>query len=80
MGPEENMGTIGDVFLRLHGTKDLPEHMRSGPRNYNHNYNRVHNRVNEFRLLQNMQDVKEESDLWKALYEEYDDGDYFDLE
>ncbi|KAJ8914185.1 hypothetical protein NQ315_015958 [Exocentrus adspersus] len=45
VGPRENYGNIGDTTLILHGTKQLPSHMRHGPRNYNHNYNRIHNRV-----------------------------------
>ncbi|KAJ8939124.1 hypothetical protein NQ318_012364 [Aromia moschata] len=45
MGPESNYGNIGETTLILHGTKQLPNHMRYGPRNYNHNYNRIHDRV-----------------------------------
>lgn len=43
------MGSVGDIRLVLYGTKELPEHMRYGPRTYNHNYNRVHNRLNVLR-------------------------------
>lgn len=33
------------MLIKLHGTYDLPSHMRNGGREYNGNYNRVHNRV-----------------------------------
>lgn len=45
VGPEGNVGFVGETFLILHGTLDLPKYMRKGPRKYNFNYNRVHNRV-----------------------------------
>ncbi|XP_023311252.1 neuroendocrine convertase 1-like [Anoplophora glabripennis] len=44
-GPSDNFGNVGSTTLILYGTKQLPHHMKEGPRNYNHNYNRIHNRV-----------------------------------
>nr|CAI5863688.1 unnamed protein product [Callosobruchus analis] len=41
----DNYGAIGDTTLILHGTTDLPDHMKNGPRNYNENYNRIQNRM-----------------------------------
>nr|CAH7717326.1 unnamed protein product [Callosobruchus chinensis] len=41
----DNYGMVGDTTLILHGTSDLPDHMRDGPRNYNENYNRIQNRM-----------------------------------
>nr|XP_023021717.1 neuroendocrine convertase 1-like [Leptinotarsa decemlineata] len=40
-----NHGIVGETRLILHGTYELPAHMRDGPRNYNQNYNRIQNRV-----------------------------------
>ncbi|XP_075979431.1 neuroendocrine convertase 1-like [Anticarsia gemmatalis] len=36
---EENTGEIGTLGLIVHGTSEMPAHMRNGPRSYNHNYN-----------------------------------------
>ncbi|CAH1107633.1 unnamed protein product [Psylliodes chrysocephalus] len=53
---EQNIGTIGDITLVLHGTKQLPYHLREGPRNYNENYNRIQNRVKLVHQFENYDD------------------------
>ncbi|XP_066261732.1 neuroendocrine convertase 1-like isoform X1 [Euwallacea similis] len=50
VGPEGNIGYLGETRLILRGTKDPPRHMFSGPRNYNEDYNRIHNRVGDARI------------------------------
>ncbi|CAH1118844.1 unnamed protein product [Phaedon cochleariae] len=42
---ERNFGSIGDTTLILHGTTELPFHMKKGARSYNENYNRIQSRV-----------------------------------
>ncbi|XP_015432292.1 PREDICTED: neuroendocrine convertase 1-like [Dufourea novaeangliae] len=41
IGPKENNGTIGTIALVLHGTMEMPEYRKNGPRIYNHQYNRL---------------------------------------
>ncbi|CAH2049099.1 unnamed protein product, partial [Iphiclides podalirius] len=36
---EQNIGQVGPIRLVIHGTKDIPNHMRDGPRKYNYGYN-----------------------------------------
>lgn len=36
---ERNSGEIGTFSLIVHGTNEMPEHMRNGPRKYNKEYN-----------------------------------------
>ncbi|XP_068622871.1 neuroendocrine convertase 1-like [Battus philenor] len=36
---EENYGEIESLKLVIHGTKDIPNHMKNGPRKYNFHYN-----------------------------------------
>lgn len=35
---EENIGEVGALSLIIHGTNEMPAHMRNGPRSYNPNY------------------------------------------
>ncbi|CAH2087643.1 unnamed protein product [Euphydryas editha] len=36
---EPNFGEIGPISLIIHGTSEMPTHMKNGPRKYNNNYN-----------------------------------------
>ncbi|XP_045450459.1 neuroendocrine convertase 1-like [Melitaea cinxia] len=36
---EANTGEIGPISLIIHGTSEMPAHMKNGPRKYNDNYN-----------------------------------------
>ncbi|XP_049871598.1 neuroendocrine convertase 1-like isoform X2 [Pectinophora gossypiella] len=35
----KNKGILGHTSLVLHGTHEMPDHMKNGPRNYNYSYN-----------------------------------------
>ncbi|XP_053611965.1 neuroendocrine convertase 1-like isoform X2 [Plodia interpunctella] len=37
---EDNRGEVGSLTLVIHGTKEMPEHMKDGPRKYNDEYNK----------------------------------------
>ncbi|KAL3613164.1 Neuroendocrine convertase 1 [Castilleja foliolosa] len=39
---ENNRGEIGQISLVIHGTNEMPEHMKKGTRKYNDNYNNYH--------------------------------------
>ncbi|RZB94428.1 neuroendocrine convertase 1-like, partial [Asbolus verrucosus] len=47
VGPEGNSGSVTEAILILHGTAQIPKHMKYGPRNYNLEYNGVHNTANK---------------------------------
>lgn len=34
-----NTGTVGQIWLTVHGTAEMPEHMKGGARVYNKKYN-----------------------------------------
>ncbi|XP_032671139.1 neuroendocrine convertase 1-like isoform X1 [Odontomachus brunneus] len=48
IGPVQNNGTIGAFTLTLHGTAQIPNYRRNGPRVYNEDYNRIHKTYNMF--------------------------------
>jgi hypothetical protein len=39
----KNHGSLEDFRLVLHGTAEVPHHMKAGPRIYDENYNTVQN-------------------------------------
>ncbi|CAK9819682.1 Neuroendocrine convertase 1 [Anthophora quadrimaculata] len=47
IGPEENTGRIEAFTLILHGTRNIPEYRKNGPRVYNQNYNRIRKAVSK---------------------------------
>ncbi|KAJ8884507.1 hypothetical protein PR048_016364 [Dryococelus australis] len=44
-------GSVGELVLRLHGTKRKPDYMSAGPRKYDADYNSVHRKVRATRRL-----------------------------
>ncbi|CAF0819284.1 unnamed protein product [Didymodactylos carnosus] len=46
-GNKNNHGELQDFRLVLHGTADIPRHLKNGPRVYDENYNTVHNERSE---------------------------------
>lgn len=42
-GNMDNYGSLEDFRLVLHGTAEVPHHMKAGPRVYDENYNTVQN-------------------------------------
>lgn len=42
-GNMNNHGSLADFRLVLHGTAEVPHHMKAGPRVYDENYNTVQN-------------------------------------
>lgn len=51
IGPGRNNGTIGAFTLILHGTAQMPEYRRNGPRIYNEDYNRIRKTVSSSRSI-----------------------------
>jgi len=49
-GDKHNSGELQDFRLVLHGTSDMPHHMKNGPRVYNEDYNIVQNERSERRF------------------------------
>ncbi|XP_059062217.1 neuroendocrine convertase 1-like [Achroia grisella] len=45
---EENSGFIGPISLVVHGTNEMPAHMKDGPRKYNYDYNNYEDVFNYF--------------------------------
>ncbi|XP_076285047.1 neuroendocrine convertase 1 isoform X2 [Lasioglossum baleicum] len=47
IGPKENNGTMGSFLLVLHGTTEIPNYRKNGPRVYDREYNRLRD-TNEY--------------------------------
>ncbi|XP_069360440.1 neuroendocrine convertase 1-like [Maniola hyperantus] len=51
MSDESNTGEIGPISLVIHGTIDMPAHMKNGPRQYNNKYNSYLQQQQQFDYL-----------------------------